>query len=110
MEDVQRTMNFFDHKRDARNRCFGFFGSLFLHPDVLFNNKFMTDKATKPIPFVLLILLLLVHTQTELFGQSDLTWSAIAPGVWSAKIGKPDELNFYTVAGVQPRREVLNAM
>lgn len=70
----------------------------------------MANKATIRIPFALLIILLLSHPQTELFGQSDLTWSAIAPGVWSAKIGKPDKLDFYSVARVRPKEDVLKAM
>ncbi len=42
--------------------------------------------------------------------QTNLTWKAIAPGVWSAKIGKPDKLNFYTVTDVHSKIEALGAM
>jgi hypothetical protein len=42
--------------------------------------------------------------------QPNLNWTSIAPGVWNTTIGKPDKLNFYTVAGVQPKTSALAAM
>ena len=42
--------------------------------------------------------------------QTNLRWNAIAPGVWSAKVGKPDKFNFYTAAGLHPKIEALGAM
>lgn len=55
------------------------------------------------------ILLLIVPGQF-VCAQSNLTWALVAPGVWSARIGKPDQLNFYSVADVQPRSDALKAM
>ncbi len=52
----------------------------------------------------------LLLTGVTAFSQANLTWKVIAPGVWSAKAGKPDKLNFYTIAGVQPKIEALGAM
>ncbi|MBZ5859304.1 TIM-barrel domain-containing protein [Flavihumibacter profundi] len=42
--------------------------------------------------------------------QTNLSWNPIAPGVWSVKVGQPDKLNFYTVAGVSPKLDALKSM
>jgi alpha-D-xyloside xylohydrolase len=42
--------------------------------------------------------------------QTTVSWNPIAPGVWSAKVGNPDKLNFYTVAAVQPKIDALKVM
>jgi hypothetical protein len=42
--------------------------------------------------------------------QTNLNWTSIAPVCMNATIGKPDKLNFYTVAGVQPKTSALAAM
>ncbi len=42
--------------------------------------------------------------------QTNLSWTQVAPGVWSAKAGQPDHLDFYTVAGVKPRFAAMSAM
>ena len=60
----------------------------------------------KKIIIYTLAFFLLIESQ----GQTNLSWNVIAPGVWSAKVGKPDKLNFYTVAGVQPKVDALKAM
>src|SRR5258706_11998504 len=44
------------------------------------------------------------------FAQQALSWSLIAPGVWRATAGKPDEFNFYSVTGVHPVLSALKAM
>ncbi|MEJ0101402.1 MAG: TIM-barrel domain-containing protein, partial [Bacteroidota bacterium] len=45
-----------------------------------------------------------------LSAQQSLSWSLIAPGVWRATAGKPDEFNFYSVTGVHPVLSALTAM
>lgn len=60
----------------------------------------------KKIIIYTLTFFLLIESQA----QTKLSWNVIAPGVWSAKVGKPDKLNFYTVAGVQPKVDALKAM
>ena len=42
--------------------------------------------------------------------QAPLQWNQIAAGVWSAKAGTPDKVNFYTVTGVHPKTERLSSM
>lgn len=37
-------------------------------------------------------------------------WQPVAPGVWRMKVGVPDALNYYTVAGVQPKLNALHEM
>jgi len=39
-----------------------------------------------------------------------LTWSKLASGVWVAKAGQPEKINFTTTSGVAPKLEALNAM
>ena len=53
---------------------------------------------------------LFVFSITLANAQTNLSWTPIAPGVWNAIIGKPDKLNFYTVAGVKPKTDALKAM
>jgi len=59
---------------------------------------------------LLLLLIILFACQHTLPAQSKLSWSPIAPGVWSAKVGKPDPFNFYSVSGVPPKTDALQAM
>lgn len=54
----------------------------------------------------LFIFLPLMHTMA----QVSLQWNQVAAGIWSAKAGTPDKVNFYTVAGIQPKTERLNSM
>lgn len=42
--------------------------------------------------------------------QNSLTWKQIAPGVWRAKVGKPDKFNFYTAVSVSPKIAALKNM
>ena len=42
--------------------------------------------------------------------QTNLKWKAIAPGIWSTTVGKPDKFNFYTVTGLHPKTKALDAM
>jgi len=51
-----------------------------------------------------------MFTAATATAQNNILWKVIAPGVWSAKIGKPDKFNFYTAAGVQPKVSALKAM
>lgn len=51
-----------------------------------------------------------VFSVNILSAQTNLSFAPIAPGVWKATIGKPDKLNFYTVAGVQPKTDALTAI
>jgi len=39
-----------------------------------------------------------------------LTWSKLASGVWIAKAGQPEKVNFTSTSGVAPKLEALNAM
>ena len=57
-----------------------------------------------------LLLSLFVFSTIIASAQTNLRWNAIAPGVWSAKVGKPDKFNFYTAAGLHPKIEALGAM
>ena len=51
-----------------------------------------------------------VLSTTVATAQTNLKWNVVAPGVWSAKVGKPDKFNFYTVTGVHPKIDALGAM
>ncbi|MEO9005245.1 MAG: ABC transporter substrate-binding protein, partial [Ginsengibacter sp.] len=42
--------------------------------------------------------------------QINLKWREVAPGIWSATVGKPDKFNFYTVTGLHPKTEALAIM
>ncbi len=57
-----------------------------------------------------LIAFFLCQAEENLYAQSPITWATIAPGVWSAQVGTPDKLNFYSVTKVQPRTEALKLM
>ncbi len=59
---------------------------------------------------LLILLIISFAGQHALRAQSTLSWSSIAPGVWSAKVGKPDPFNFYSVSGVPPKTEALQGM
>ncbi|ULQ50710.1 TIM-barrel domain-containing protein [Flavihumibacter fluvii] len=57
-----------------------------------------------------LFCILFISLACSAVAQTSLTWNSIAPGIWSAKVGEPDKLNFYTVAGVSPKLDALTAM
>ena len=42
--------------------------------------------------------------------QINLVWKEVAPGVWSATVGKPDKFSFYTVTGIHPKTAALEDM
>ncbi len=57
-----------------------------------------------------IICTLAIVMSVSIQAQNIVKWKVIAPGVWSATVGKPDKLNFYTVAGVQPKTDALKSM
>jgi len=67
----------------------------------------MMSSAHVKLFLFLITVFIIQHTS---LAQADLNWSAIAPGVWSTKVGKPDSFNFYSASGVQPRTDALQAM
>jgi alpha-D-xyloside xylohydrolase len=44
------------------------------------------------------------------YTQSNLQWKKVAPGIWSGIVGQPDKVNFFSVAGLKPRTEAIEAM
>ena len=64
-----------------------------------------------PKLFRLTLLVVLSFCQSEnILAQSSLAWSSVEPGVWRTQLGKPDKLNFYSVADVLPKSDALKAM
>jgi len=55
-------------------------------------------------------LFFIVLTFSGITVGQDIKWTGIANGVWSARIGEPETLNFYSVTGVLPKTDALNAM
>jgi len=45
-----------------------------------------------------------------LHAQKKLEWTQIEKGIWNAKIGTPDSLNFYTATGIEPKQDAINTM
>jgi len=42
--------------------------------------------------------------------DQELNWTKLASGVWIAKAGKPEALNFITTSGVEPKLKAINIM
>ena len=57
-----------------------------------------------------LLVLFLFLSCNSVFAQPNLAWKSVAPGVWSAKVGKPDPFNFYTAIQTKPRIGALQLM
>ena len=57
----------------------------------------------------LLILFLFLY-YNSVIAQPKVAWKVVAPGIWSAKVGKPDQLNFYTAIETKPRITALQLM
>jgi alpha-D-xyloside xylohydrolase len=70
----------------------------------------MTTYEIKKLRLVIVFTLVLALPKQFLNAQSTLTWNLIAPGVWKARVGQPDKLDFYSVAGVQPKSDALRAI
>jgi alpha-glucosidase (family GH31 glycosyl hydrolase) len=47
----------------------------------------------------------LAHAQ-----EAPLNWQPVAPGVWSARIGKPEAVDLLKTAGIQPKVDALNKL
>jgi alpha-glucosidase (family GH31 glycosyl hydrolase) len=45
-----------------------------------------------------------------LHAQKKLEWTQMEKGIWNAKIGNPDSLNFYTATGIEPKKDAINTM
>jgi len=59
----------------------------------------------------LIIITLALFFVCQLAAQDQkLTWSKLASGVWVAKAGQPEKVNFTSTSGVAPKLEALNAM
>lgn len=72
-----------------------------------FNNQF---NLFSPMYKLSLLVFLFFVPLFSTMAQESLQWNQVAAGVWSAKAGTPDKVNFYTVAGVQPKTERLSEM
>lgn len=66
---------------------------------------YLKNVRVSAISYALLLLL-----PASVPAQTTIRWKLIAPGVWSARVGQPDKLNYYTVAGVAPKLDALKAM
>lgn len=42
--------------------------------------------------------------------QNKLDWTQMEKGIWKAKIGSPDSMNFYTATGIQPKKAAINLL
>lgn len=72
-------------------------------------------KKNQRISFVLQIallssLLLLFPFQILLAQSEILSWTKLASGVWTAKVGRPEKVDFISTSGVNPKLEALNLM
>ena len=56
------------------------------------------------------IILLLLLSFAHLCFAQHLQWNKVASGVWLAKAGNPDTLDFLTTSGAKPKITSLNAM
>jgi len=57
-----------------------------------------------------LLILFLFLSYNSVIAQPTVAWKVVAPGIWSAKVGKPDPLNFYTAIQTKPRIAALQLM
>jgi alpha-D-xyloside xylohydrolase len=57
-----------------------------------------------------LLVLFLFLSCNSVIAQPNIAWKSVAPGVWSAKVGKPDPFNFYTAIQTKPRMGALQLM
>ena len=67
--------------------------------------KFYKKKCMKN-----LLVLFLFLSCNSVIAQPNIAWKSVAPGVWSAKVGKPDPFNFYTAIQTKPRIGALQLM
>jgi alpha-glucosidase (family GH31 glycosyl hydrolase) len=58
------------------------------------------------IPIALLLLLGFASPSTA----QPLQWNKVASGIWLAKAGNPDSVNFLTTSGAKPKMSTINAM
>ncbi|HZL11276.1 MAG TPA: TIM-barrel domain-containing protein [Prolixibacteraceae bacterium] len=66
---------------------------------------------TKSTTYILILAIFAVFQNFQLSAQElPVTWQQKASGVWIARVGKPDSINFSTVSGVKPKLNALNAM
>ena len=56
------------------------------------------------------IVLILLLSSAIGIAQPSIDWKIVAPGIWSAKVGKPDKFNFYTAIETKPRIAALKLM
>lgn len=62
-------------------------------------------------PFRLVVTVLMLISYHLLIAQDqDLTWTKQASGVWVARAGQPEAVNFTGTSGVMPKLQALNAM
>lgn len=61
----------------------------------------------KSLIFITLTLLCACQLAAQ---DQKLTWSKLASGVWVARAGQPEKVNFTNTSGVAPKLEALNAM
>jgi alpha-glucosidase (family GH31 glycosyl hydrolase) len=58
---------------------------------------------------IITALLFLLGVARPCSGQQ-LQWNKLASGIWLAKVGNPDSVNFLTTAGAEPKITTINAM
>ncbi len=71
----------------------------------------MLKKSLQILRKSLLLIALVSVSVNQLKSQDQpLTWTKEAAGVWKAKAGNPEAINFTTISGVSPKLNALNAM
>jgi hypothetical protein len=58
---------------------------------------------------ICIVLLFLLDVAWPCSGQQ-LEWKKLASGIWLAKAGNPDSVNFLTTGGAEPKISTINAM
>jgi alpha-D-xyloside xylohydrolase len=72
--------------------------------------KNLNDISSKILKMKYFLATIFAFSITASSAQTNLKWKEVAPGIWSATVGKPDQFNFYTVTGLHPKTQALDAM
>ena len=69
-------------------------------------------KCTQPVKplFLLLMVLSLLANNDASAQKAPLFWIKKASGVWTAKVGKPEKINFSTITETHPKLQAINNM